>query len=360
MKIGILTYHRTYNYGGCLQALATRLVLESMGHEVYYVDYWPDYHSEEYKLFSIRRFNRLHGISKIKYLKNSLMSIKVRVLQRKAFELYHKSYTYPYCKTSKEEFDVIVYGSDQIWRFQNSIGDYNPVYFGHNVYVSKKHIAYAASMGTIPAKESDIDRVLSLLTKFDAISVRENDLKEFLVCHGFNNICQVLDPTLLISSGKWLSTLKPEPCNDGKYVLVYALWEDVFDYNAIKAFANQIGCEVKILKGNGECMSNSKSEMVNPIRFVQLVNHADFIFSSSFHGLAFSIIFRKQFFISIKQHSARVKSLLATLGLTDRFIEPLSSIPSNMGKIDYEKVNLELAKMAMESMDFLKNEISES
>lgn len=357
MKIGILTYHRTYNYGGCLQALATRLVLENMGHKVYYVDYWPDYHSEEYKLFSIRRFKRLHGISKLKYLKHSLLNLKVRVLQRKAFESYHKSFTYPYCKTCKEEFDVIVYGSDQIWRFQNSIGDYNPVYFGRNELVSTKHIAYAASMGTIPSNQSDTNRVLGLLTKFDAISVRENDLKEFLVHHGFNNVRQVLDPTLLIQSDEWLSTLSPKPCTDDKYILVYALWEDVFDYNSIKAFANQMDCKVKILKGNGECMSGSKCEMVNPVRFVQLVYHADFIFSSSFHGLAFSVIFRKQFFVSIKQHSARVKSLLATLGLADRFMEPLSSIPSNVGKIDYQKVDLKLSKMEMESIEFLKNEI---
>ena len=50
MKIGILTYHRTYNYGGCLQALATRLVLEEMGHEVFYIDFSDDPIIEVYSL----------------------------------------------------------------------------------------------------------------------------------------------------------------------------------------------------------------------------------------------------------------------------------------------------------------------
>lgn len=45
MKIGILTYHRVPNYGALLQAVATRVVLQEMGHDVYYVDYYPEYHS---------------------------------------------------------------------------------------------------------------------------------------------------------------------------------------------------------------------------------------------------------------------------------------------------------------------------
>ena len=51
MKIGIVTYHRTNNYGAVMQALATRFVLEDMGHEAYYVDYWPEYHKEMYQVF---------------------------------------------------------------------------------------------------------------------------------------------------------------------------------------------------------------------------------------------------------------------------------------------------------------------
>ena len=53
MKIGIVTYHRTLNYGAVMQSLATRFVLEEMGHEAYYVDYWPDYHKENYKITTV-------------------------------------------------------------------------------------------------------------------------------------------------------------------------------------------------------------------------------------------------------------------------------------------------------------------
>ena len=68
MKIGILTYHRTLNYGACLQSIATRVLLERMGHDAYYVDYWPEYHKRMYNV--VNWYNFVHGslFGNIKYL----------------------------------------------------------------------------------------------------------------------------------------------------------------------------------------------------------------------------------------------------------------------------------------------------
>lgn len=54
MKIGILTYHRSNNYGALLQAIALRTVLSDNGHDVTFVDYWPGYQQDRYSLFSLR------------------------------------------------------------------------------------------------------------------------------------------------------------------------------------------------------------------------------------------------------------------------------------------------------------------
>lgn len=56
MKVGIVTFHKPYNFGGCLQALATSYILSSLGHTPYFVDYWPKYHQEQYSIFSFHRF----------------------------------------------------------------------------------------------------------------------------------------------------------------------------------------------------------------------------------------------------------------------------------------------------------------
>lgn len=48
MKIGILTFHCAVNYGAVLQAYALQEILRSLGHEVYVIDYRPDYLTEAY------------------------------------------------------------------------------------------------------------------------------------------------------------------------------------------------------------------------------------------------------------------------------------------------------------------------
>ena len=88
MKVGILTYHRTNNYGACLQAVAMRLVLEKMGCEVYYVDYWPDYHANMYKLFSLGNLKGRSFKGKIGYLIRSLNGIKAKKKRIRNFNIF--------------------------------------------------------------------------------------------------------------------------------------------------------------------------------------------------------------------------------------------------------------------------------
>lgn len=68
MKIGILTYHRAENYGALLQAYGLKTYLSSLGHDVSFVDYWPEYH---------QRYHKILRMDKILYgsLKEKLVSI---------------------------------------------------------------------------------------------------------------------------------------------------------------------------------------------------------------------------------------------------------------------------------------------
>ena len=64
MKIGILTYHRSNNYGALLQAIALKKVLSDMGHKVTFIDYWPAYHRQMYALFSFSWMLAQKGVKK--------------------------------------------------------------------------------------------------------------------------------------------------------------------------------------------------------------------------------------------------------------------------------------------------------
>ena len=250
MKVGILTYHRTLNYGGCLQALALRKALERLGHEVYYVDYFPDYHKRQYSVFNRNNYKVGPLKTRLLWFLHDLKCSRYVLKRQGNFNVYHKLYTIPYCRPLNEQYDVIVYGSDQIWRKQDALGDYNPIYFANNSFVAGRHISYSASMGVLPTESEDISKIICMLRKFDKIAVRENELQKLLISNGLSNVVQTIDPTLLLSKEDWMSIFNISENVDDKYILIYDLNEGSLNLEAIKRFANVKGLKYKILKGH--------------------------------------------------------------------------------------------------------------
>ena len=354
MKIGIVTYHRTLNYGAVMQSLATRFVLEEMGHEAYYVDYWPDYHREMYALFPKEKFSKLSWLRKVKFLLNLMRFYKSKKRRIDNFEQFFQKYIYPCCRPIDDSFDVVIYGSDQIWRKQNALGTYNPVYFGKNTIKAKHHISYAASMGILPDNNADKAKVKELVSHLERISVREERLRQLLLSLGYKDVSLSLDPTLLLSSEKWDKFLPTEPFKGKRYVLIYVLRSMVFDLKKVRKFADEKGLKLIVLRGYAttkETESNITS--AGPKEFIRLIKYADFVFTASFHGLAFSIIYGRQFFASYKKNSERASSLLNLLGLSDRLLPVKSEIPQNYPDIDYRGVRNILHIKRDESLKFL-------
>lgn len=354
MKIGIVTYHRTNNYGACLQAVATRLVLEQMGHEVYYVDYWPKYHEAKYSLFSFYKLRNDSWRSNLKYIKNSLQYFSQQKRRIQNFESFLKEYIYPYCRSTEEDFDVVIYGSDQIWRKQRETKAYNPFYFGKNALKTKRHIAYAASMGILPSNERDKRIIKELVSHLDSVSVRENDLKLFLEELGIHHVHHSLDPTLLLDKEIWDKEIPTPEYKGEKYILVYIMGTNGFDLHQIQMFAERKCLKVIFLKGYATTKETETNIVsAGPSEFLRLVKNAEYVFTSSFHGLAFSIIYEKQVFASFVKNAGRARSLLSLLGLEDRLLPPKSSIPTECGNIDYDTVSAKLVNAREDSIDYL-------
>lgn len=352
MKIGIVTYHRTLNYGACLQAVATRVVLEKMGHKVYYVDYWPKYHSQIYKTFSLTKF--LHHPSlgwKLRYLQ----SIFNRKKRNDSFDAFLKKYIIPYCHPVEENYDVVIYGSDQIWRKQKALGTYNSFYFGKNKINSLHKISYSASMGVLPDNNEDINKVKQLLSNFDKISVREENLYHFIKALGYKDVQLTLDPTLLLTCQEWDEIIETEQYTGSPYVLVYSIGRpsSSFNLNSIREFASKHNFEIKIICGTPET-SKSKGDITtaSPYEFLRLVKNADRVFTSSFHGLVFSLLYHKDVYASFGHNSNRAKTLLDSLGLSERLIAPLIEVP-NLKEIDYDSVQEKLRLLKDSSYRFL-------
>lgn len=356
MKIGILTYHRTNNYGALLQAIATRVYLSRLGHEVYYIDYWPKYHQDMYSVFNTTKFRHLSFKGKIRNFLIVLRDHGGRKERIDAFKPFLEEFIYPFCKPygDDERYDVVIYGSDQIWRKQEGLGNkLNPVYFGENNVLCDRKVSYAASMGNVNLNDSDLEMIKTNLSRFELLGVRENNIFNILNNLGLQNVRLTLDPTLLLNAQEWDRILKPRRIIQEPYAVTYQN-KKAFEQTEIQKECKRRGLRLIVIR-NGFVGSQKKDEfaIVSPYDFVSLIKYADFCFMASFHGLVVSINYKRQFYTSFVTGVDRGKTILKSLGLENHFVEPFGKIPSDYETIDYQKVESLLSGMRKESEDFL-------
>ena len=354
MKIGILTYHRSHNYGAMLQAIALRKVLQDMGHDVTFMDYWPQHQKNIYRLFVWEMFWRGGIRGRLRYLKMFAETLVPKLIRRKNFDRFYRELIKPYVNSCKKEYDIIVYGSDQIWRKQDWGYGYNPVYFGKNDFKAQKHISYAASMGILPESEIEKAVIKQYLCNLDHISVREAELKTFV--ESLELSCdQHLDPTLLLTGKEWTNLMHIQPAKKQRYVLYYHLMGKSFDIDQIRLFARNKGLTLKIIYSRAiKKSSEFEITTAGPMQFLELVYGAEFVFTSSFHGLVFSLLFQKQVFASFSVNAGRAVSLLSQLGIEDRLLPPMTQVPIDISDIDYNQVSSRMNKLRESSYNYLR------
>jgi hypothetical protein len=330
MKIGILTYHRAENYGALLQAYAMKTYLRSLGYDVSFVDYWPKYHSDYFSLFPMSFFKTRNIKGKIAMLFRFLLwgipkyirKCRLQGFMHEHFGLSkHPLYTGDDCKT--EEYDVVVYGSDQIWRKQNLGGvGFDDWYFGADLVQSKRKVVYAGSMGAVCLDKDDEAYVLQQMKNFSTISVREKDLQDFLYSKGIETQL-VYDPVFLLTKEDWLKVA----CSS-HYKKNYILFYNLLNSPESVHFANNLSKEtgLPVIEINkvltlSRFVQTRYLSCASVEQFLGLIRDAEYVVSNSFHGVAFSLIFEKNFYaVGMGQRANRVVSLLESAGIPDRYI----------------------------------------
>lgn len=277
MRIGILTLHSALNYGAVLQTFASVRFLQSLGHEVWVVDYRNAYVSKCYHAFSWD--SALFGEEGLMYL----LKYPLRAFARLRRQLVFKRFVHrrlPLCPLSGAgELDLLLVGGDQVWNTQIT-GGKDPVYFGE-LFPSVRKAAWAASTGkTMPTRDE-----IQLLTKnFAAISVREESLAAVLP-----RSVVLPDPTLLLSPKEWKKIVHPV---QGRYLLAYpmAFREEVVEVAQQKA--RELGLPLLVVSS---ALKSDASwiHAASPEDFLSLVCGAGYVVTSSFHGAVFSLLFER-------------------------------------------------------------------
>lgn len=360
-KIGILTFHNVPNYGAALQAFALNRIINQLNYDCKIINYFSDDLLHQYKLINFR--NR--GIKN--FLKNTIL-IKKNYYRNKKFILFQKKYyrqTEPIKRIKKltdviHDFDYIITGSDQVWN-KDITKESSDIYF-LNFFATEKpqKISYAASFGTDKIKYKDDLKLL--LKDFKSISVREESANRILHEVDINNVEVVIDPTMLLTRDEWNSIFKPIELKE-PYILVYMLQKDDFMIDFVNKFTSNINLKVIHFGAINRYKVKTENKYCSgPDEFINLIRNAKYVITNSFHGVVFSIIFKKELFvIPHRTRNTRIENLLSKLKLEDRMIlnNDYNIVKLLQKKINYDIVDEKFADMRGNSIDFLKRSFDE-
>jgi len=359
MRVGIVTMPLHSNYGGILQNWALQQIIKKLGHEPITIDYRSPYPLYMYFLSVVktillapipwrrRPLTLYHPVCR----RNSIVDtfVKQHICMTTPIQRYSEELV------SKYGLEVVITGSDQVWRAKyNSYDGYiEDMFLGFVKHSCVKRLAYAASFGI---EKWDYSLQLTqkcryLAQKMNAISVREKS--GIYLCDKYLGVKaeHVLDPTLLLRKEDYEVLCNSIACNKETFLAAYILDMDLEKKIYIDKIANEKHCQVK-------CFSAHRNLSLSIEEWLSMFRDADYVVTDSFHGMVFSIIFNKPF-IAIGNKSrgmARFCSLLEELKLDDRLIT-LQEQGKIFTPINWERVNLRLEELRCVSFSFLKNNI---
>lgn len=360
MKIGIITFHRSENYGSALQAAALSTVLKQLGHDPVFIDYVCDKDYKQYKLFRTYLYKQ-----NFRSLIADILFLKVNYKRKKNFDNFiYKNFTLTdklddnssveRWSEIRKNFDCFICGSDQIWN-PRCFGGFNGRYFLDFVN-SKYKIAYAPSFGSMDNFNLiEREELKKYLNSFYFLSVRENSFANILKKeYSMTNVKAVLDPTMLLMPEQINRMCKAVNLNN--YIFVYILGNTA-DYKKelkeINKFADSKGLTIiySAKKITPELRNGKRLYGFGPNEFLGYIKSADYVFSNSFHATVFSILMNKKFqSIQRKGTNSRIMDLLKMCNLESRCY----SINNIDADIDYSKVEKIISSKRNMSLEFLQ------
>lgn len=369
MKIGILTFYCSDNYGAMLQAYGLKNFVKKINSDVEIVPYAPYYligrhwFIPYYPFKSIReRFMwTLTGIKHNLQMKGDFIRQKSNMVRFRKQYLVKNERSIRTIKGLKAlDYDVYIVGSDQIWNPNITFGLRKP-YFGAfcNSY-KQKVISYAASLGGSKLSQAYDMEMRQLLCFVDAISVREASAVTYIKNLTDKEVSVVADPVFLLNAEQWEKReIKPPK---RRYILVY----DTERNNELNKFVKKLSnkkidvVEIKLRKAHDD-PDFSIDASAGPAEFLGYIHHAEYVVTNSFHATAFSIIFHKPFFVfGHSDYNARLENVLLQCGLDNRIISSKNKIDIDIdASIDWATIEQKKEKMVQSSKEFLKKNLIE-
>ena len=316
IKIGILTFYSSINYGAFLQAYALQNFLQAYGEGKFLVEI-VSYETEQAHATYRKRILNAKGSQRIKlWLQNRNFVHARKKMQMSSTHLISDSID-TFCETYSGQYDILVFGSDEIWR-TDGFRSFPNAYWGNFSLGKTQYMSYACSSRSDLTKMSESDRkyIGRALENFSYIGVRDRKSKaeiEKLCCQTVNLNC---DPTFLFDFKKD----KTQKKRHGKPVLGIMLAHAAMRDNLIDALGENY--EIRVFYTPIKKSHVQDKSFLGPFAWLREIQKCDLFITSFFHGTVFAIKYAVPFIaVSLEDRAGgKIENLIDELGMNERLV----------------------------------------
>ena len=371
-RVGIVTFHAANSCGAVLQAYALCRTLEELGCSPCVIDYRPTFISAPPVPLKQRP---LGIVGKVlgKLRQGELAEALKSRMRRRRYDRFRRDFlpttkrTYwsiEELRADPPDVDVCVCGSDQIWNL-NLLGErleLDRTFFLDFARPGVRRVAYAPSMGGVAFPEDVRGEITPLLQKFSALSGRENDVGALVKQLTGRDAPTVLDPSLLVED--YSAVMKRPKRPPKQYIVVYPLDYSRPFVECVQRVKELLRLPVVNIGARHLPGADINRNCLGPSEWLGWMRDAAFVCTNSFHGTAYSLLFRRNFlafsFLLRPVNNVRMQGILDQFGLSERFVVDASELTQRglcRRPVDYGAVEPLLRAAVSRSRDYLKNAV---
>lgn len=282
-------------------------------------------------------------------------------------------YSIDQMKENNKYIDTFIVGSDVLWYYDAFIKS-GYMFLLDFVQDDKKKISYSTSFGNTKKffPKNEMFKAKCLLERFDKIAVREFEAVDICKKKFDVEATQVLDPVFLCSLDSWFKLANSaERKTTGKYLFAYILDPDKEKVENILAFASKKKLTVVSITDK-QFNPEQKMDVLNTCgvlknasinEFIYHMINAEYVVTDSYHGLCFSLIFKKQFAVLVNKNrgASRFETLSKLFNIEQEMLEHISELNTTkcLHKIiDYDQLTPIIEKEIKRCQNWLIEAIS--
>lgn len=348
IRIGVLTFVRSYNFGTLMQAYATiKILQEAFGDtckvELVNIKFWKSPNQQAGVLIKLngKRFRDY-----IFFLRNKIEHSRMKLFYRRQFnsspEFTCSDFESSLAYLEKQNYDIIISGSDEIWANKNNIPIPNIFFIPPKIKSVKMSIATSSNRGDLDLLSIEQrNYIMDSIKEYKYLSVRDKNTQVFVQSLTGKNSHLMFDPTLAYDFPviKYNSILLPLLNIRKKKSIALMLSNRAIAEDIIDNFSNEFF--IVSLVNNHRKTYNIK--LHNPMQFAQIFSKFSLVITDYFHGTVFSIKTDTPF-ISIDsepiymKYESKIHDMLLRLGLEKHYF-PIWCLDSDISISLHNKIN---------------------